>query len=206
MQNKCISWLQKNVIKNQKYLVVSLMISNVLLILCILFTTNIESNEKSGAVTNQILIENSFNQNTKEVDTFKNNLLDNYFKYLDLFEPKEMRITCYTSKPHELNALGKKPIVGKSCAVSRDRYELLGKKVYIQGEGIFIVDDLCDSHIKNTLDIYTGGPETRKSCLEFGAHNKKVSPYFFHEFGIVNRPILLPLNLINGSLGFSNEF
>jgi len=55
-----------------------------------------------------------------------------------------------------VNAIGKRPVIGRDVAVSRDLIYLLGKYVYIEGFGVRKVTDLMNPRFKNRVDILVG--------------------------------------------------
>lgn len=61
-------------------------------------------------------------------------------------------------------AILEKPIPGKTCAVSRDLIDYLGKKVYILGYGVFKVNDLMNKRYEKRIDICMG----KKEAVKFG--------------------------------------
>jgi len=72
---------------------------------------------------------------------------------------RKITVTFYTLSKNEcdntpyINALGKRPIIGRDIAVSRDLIYLLGKYVYIEGFGVRKVVDLMNPRFKNRIDI-----------------------------------------------------
>jgi len=69
------------------------------------------------------------------------------------------------------NALMEKPIVGLSCAVSRDLMRFLGKKVYIPGIGIRHVDDLMNARFSRSIDILMPSVQNART---FGRQTKNI--------------------------------
>ena len=71
----------------------------------------------------------------------------------------KVTVTFYTLSKSEcdntpyVNALGKRPVIGRDVAVSRDLIYLLGKYVYIEGFGVRKVTDLMNLRFKNRIDI-----------------------------------------------------
>lgn len=56
-----------------------------------------------------------------------------------------------------------KPVPGRTAAVSRDLIHLLGKKVYIPGHGVRVVNDLAAVDVTGTIDLLVGNKaEARK--------------------------------------------
>jgi 3D (Asp-Asp-Asp) domain-containing protein len=87
-----------------------------------------------------------------------------------------MRVTAYIPTKNKVATL-KKEVVGLHAAVSRDKIDLLGKRVYIMcGEtpvGIREVTDLMSKTQTNSLDIMVPDEKTAKS---FGEQSCKVIP------------------------------
>lgn len=89
----------------------------------------------------------------------------------------DVKITAYSanerqtdSTPNE-TALLDKPIPGWTCAVSRDLIHLLGRKIYIEGRGIFLVNDVMNSRHKKRIDICLG---TEERAFAFGVKKANV--------------------------------
>ena len=89
----------------------------------------------------------------------ENKLLTRRLKTLTV---RKVTVTFYTLSKSEcdntpyVNALGKRPIIGRDVAVSRDLIYLLGKYVYIEGFGVRKVTDLMNARFKNRVDILVG--------------------------------------------------
>lgn len=97
----------------------------------------------------------------------------------EIIRPKEhhnttMTVTAYTPLTG-INATVKKVRVGSDVAVSRDRIDLLGKKVYVSCEdipvGVRQVTDLMAEDRSNHLDILVPDSDTAK---KFGSKLCKV--------------------------------
>lgn len=79
-------------------------------------------------------------------------------------------VTAYSPSVEETDhtpnktALLQKPKPGKTCAVSRDLLNYLGKKVYVYGYGVFEVNDLMNKRYKRRIDLCMG----KKDAIEFG--------------------------------------
>ena len=78
-------------------------------------------------------------------------------------------VTAYTLDLDEINndpqhaADMSKPVPGRTAAVSRDLIHLLGKKVYIPGHGVRVINDLAAVDITGTIDLLVGNKaEARK--------------------------------------------
>ena len=86
-----------------------------------------------------------------------------------------MTVTAYHFKG--TTATMKKVVVGRDVAVSRDRLDLLGKKVYVlcpdTPVGLREVTDLTAEGLENTLDILV--PDN-KTARDFGVNQCQVIP------------------------------
>jgi 3D (Asp-Asp-Asp) domain-containing protein len=71
-------------------------------------------------------------------------------------------VTAYTLDPKETDsdpsraADMSRPVPGKTAAVSRDLIHLLGKKIYIPGHGVRVINDLAAKNITGTIDLLVG--------------------------------------------------
>jgi hypothetical protein len=75
-------------------------------------------------------------------------------------EPKvrHMRVTGYIPANNSKGALGEHVVIGKTAAVSRKCMDLLGDTVYIEGHGVWKINDLTakwldDKHKVCTIDL-----------------------------------------------------
>ena len=90
---------------------------------------------------------------------------------------KELTITAYTAREEETNedprntALMEEPTPGYTVAVSQDLKRWLGKRIYIQGLGVFRVNDLMNKRFTNRVDILV---HSVRKALEFGKQQRKV--------------------------------
>lgn len=66
--------------------------------------------------------------------------------------------------PNE-TAIMEEPVPGWTCAVSRDMIHLLNKKIYIEGVGVFVVNDIMNKRFTNRIDICIGNKE---DAISFG--------------------------------------
>ena len=79
--------------------------------------------------------------------------------------------TAYTASKAECDstpnrtAIMRKPIPGRTVAVSRDLKHLLGKKVYLKDFGVRIIEDLMAPSKKQAIDILFA---KRSTALDFG--------------------------------------
>jgi 3D (Asp-Asp-Asp) domain-containing protein len=86
-------------------------------------------------------------------------------------------ITAYTLDPKETDstpnqtAIMATPKAGKTAAVSPDLSYLLGKKVYIAGHGVKVINDLTAVGIENTVDLLVGN---KKQAKDIGRSMRKV--------------------------------
>jgi len=94
---------------------------------------------------------------------------------IEVHKSMNMNVTAYHTKGTP--ATLKKQIVGRDAAVSRDRIDLLGKKVYVlcpdNPVGLREVTDLTAEGLENTLDILV--PDN-KTAVNFGVNQCQVIP------------------------------
>jgi len=94
---------------------------------------------------------------------------------IGIHKSMNMNVTAYHTKGTP--ATLKKQIVGRDAAVSRDRIDLLGKKVYVlcpdNPVGLREVTDLTADGLENTLDILV--PDN-KTAINFGVNQCQVIP------------------------------
>jgi len=94
---------------------------------------------------------------------------------IEVHKSMNMNVTAYHIKGTP--ATLKKQIVGRDAAVSRDRIDLLGKKVYVlcpdNPVGLREVTDLTADGLENTLDILV--PDN-KTAINFGVNQCQVIP------------------------------
>lgn len=95
----------------------------------------------------------------------------------------DVEISAYTARPQETNddpqntTLMQKPVPGWTIAVSQDLKFLLGKRVYIPGHGVRLVNDLMNRRYETTIDILVGNV---KQANEIGRTNGEmilIEPY-----------------------------
>lgn len=88
----------------------------------------------------------------------------------------ELTVTAYTPTGSKVATL-KREVVGRHAAVSRDRLDLLGKRVYVMCEdtpvGVREITDLLAEGKENTIDIMVPDKHTAK---KFGTQLCKVVP------------------------------
>lgn len=93
------------------------------------------------------------------------------------FTNLNMTVTAYTASRDECNgdpantATMSKPVPGYTVAVSRDKLYLLGRKIWVEGMGVYEVTDLMNKRFENRIDILVGSKETAK---EFGVQERRV--------------------------------
>ncbi|MFA7195766.1 MAG: hypothetical protein WC210_08635 [Candidatus Neomarinimicrobiota bacterium] len=89
----------------------------------------------------------------------------------------EATVTAYTNRVKETNhdpehtATMSKPVPGLTCAVSRDLLHWLGGRIYIEGYGVWQVDDLMNARYERSIDLYMGDV---KAAKEFGRQTLQV--------------------------------
>jgi len=122
-------------------------------------------NKKIRALQNQI-VETKIECFKKYVESQnKRNLFEN------------VTITAYNpfsnqtdNTPNE-TAIMETPVPGWTCAVSRDMIHLLNKKIYIEGIGVFVVNDVMNKRFTKRIDICMGNKE---KAISFGKKNSNV--------------------------------
>lgn len=67
---------------------------------------------------------------------------------------QKMRITGYRPSSNK-TAIGKKPVVGRTAAVSRKCLSLLGYRVYVEGIGLYNVEDITAKWLDEEMDMCT---------------------------------------------------
>ena len=91
--------------------------------------------------------------------------------YLTTLEYATCEVTAYTARKQETNndntntATMEKPKPGYTCAVSRDLLQWLGGTIYIEGLGVWKVNDLMNKRFTNRIDLCVG---TVKYARELG--------------------------------------
>jgi 3D (Asp-Asp-Asp) domain-containing protein len=89
----------------------------------------------------------------------------------------EATVTAYTNRVEETNndpthtATMTTPIPGLTCAVSRDLICWLGGRIYIEGVGVWHVDDLMNKRYEQSIDLYMGDVNVAKT---FGKQTLKI--------------------------------
>lgn len=96
----------------------------------------------------------------------------------------ELTVTAYTASEDETDstpnttALMQEPVSGKTVAVSHDLKRFLGAKVYIEGHGIRVVNDLMNKRFTKRIDIFVG---TKEQARNIG---KSVKTAVFYDLNI----------------------
>jgi len=89
-------------------------------------------------------------------------------------------VTCYTASRDEcdstpdIGAINRKVIPGRTVAVSRDYTKYLGKKIYIEGIGERVVEDLMNARYKNRVDVLV---ITKSEAYKFGVQKRMIAFY-----------------------------
>jgi 3D (Asp-Asp-Asp) domain-containing protein len=93
------------------------------------------------------------------------------YNSLTTLEYATCEVTAYTARKKETNhdntntATMEKPKPGYTCAVSRDLLQWLGGTIYIEGLGVWKVNDLMNKRFTNRIDLCVG---TVKYARELG--------------------------------------
>jgi len=80
----------------------------------------------------------------------------------------KLTVTAYSLRHKECDndlkhtALMRKPIPGFTAAISRDNLHLLGKKVYVEGYGVWKVTDVMNERYSNRIDLLMPTKEAEK--------------------------------------------
>lgn len=89
----------------------------------------------------------------------------------------EMTVTAYNhtigqcdSDPN-ITAFMKKSVPGKTAEVSRDRLYMAGKKIYVEGYGVWEVSGVTSKDLVNTIDLMVG---TEKDATKIGRVTARV--------------------------------
>lgn len=78
--------------------------------------------------------------------------IDQYKQEIKELRELRMTVTAYTDKGY--TATCEKPVSGLTCAVSPDMKRLLGRKIYVQGIGVRVVNDLTSARFTNRIDLH----------------------------------------------------
>ena len=91
-----------------------------------------------------------------------------------------LTVTAYTASEDETDstpnttAIMEEPKSGRTVAVSQDLKRFLGAKVYIEGIGIRVVNDLMNERYRRSIDVFVGAKE---QATEIGRSVKSVVFY-----------------------------
>ena len=91
--------------------------------------------------------------------------------------PKMFVVSAYTARKQECDAtpdktaIMRRPVPGRTVAVSQDYRQYLGWKVWIEGHGVFVVEDLMNPRYTGRIDILK--PNV-KSAMQFGTQQCEV--------------------------------
>ncbi|MFW6121249.1 MAG: 3D domain-containing protein [Petrotogales bacterium] len=102
---------------------------------------------------------------------------DGIISSYDASNSKNLTITAYTAREQETNsnpeqtATMEKPVPGWTVAVSQDLKGWLGKRIYIEGLGVFKVNDLMNGRYTNRVDILK---PTVAQANKFGKQKREV--------------------------------
>lgn len=97
-------------------------------------------------------------------------------KIMDFYMLRDVTVTAYSPSIEETDstpnqtAIMEKPIIGYTCAVSRDLKYLLGKRIYIEGMGVFKVNDLMNKRYTERIDLCMN----KESAIKFGIQTHHV--------------------------------
>ena len=106
-----------------------------------------------------------------------NSLNSHLIKKMRKLKVVKCTATAYTASRNECDkdvshtAIMRKPIPGRTIAVSRDLKRLLGKKVYSEKLGVRVVEDLMNHRYKNRIDILFS---TKEDAFKFGKQSIKL--------------------------------
>lgn len=149
--------------RNAKYLVASLIFLSIFLLVAFAAVINID-NKHIEKLQNQVI------QLKLENKRLKNK------KILDFYMITDVTITAYSPSIDETDntpnqtAIMENPVVGYTCAVSRDLKYLLGKRIYIEGLGVFRVNDLMNKRYTKRIDLCMN----KGSAVKFGVQKHSV--------------------------------
>ena len=96
----------------------------------------------------------------------------------EIYSKHTVQASAYTTAVDETNAdngntaLGTTPTVGRTVAVSRDLQHWLGSWIYIEGMGVYKVEDLMNARWENKIDILM---PTKSKAFQFGVRELNVS-------------------------------
>jgi len=139
-----------------------------LVLVCVNAITVFDANDRQQAALSEIREEHLHQEET----------LANLTQLLSEGSAKmNLRVSAYTARTQETDADPKntaimvKPKPGWTAAVSRDMVHLLGKKIYVEGLGVRVVNDIMAEDKKMAVDLCVG---TVKEAAKVGTSERKV--------------------------------
>ncbi|TVR00108.1 MAG: hypothetical protein EA399_05035 [Desulfovibrionales bacterium] len=114
------------------------------------------SNRTAGLATELAAVLNENQALRQMVDTYRD------------ANTHQLRLSAYTARPEECNedvdntAIMQPPVPGWTVAVSRDLKGWLGKRIYIEGFGVRLVNDLMNARYAHAIDILVPDVPTAK--------------------------------------------
>lgn len=150
-------------IKNYKFWIVISVILTILMITSVL-TILYDSKDNMEKLQKELI------QCKIEYERYKSKLHEVKKESREKSYYENIIITAYSASIEETNndpentAIMESPVVGYTCAVSRDLIYLLGKKIYIHGIGVFRVNDLMNKRYDKRVDICL----TKGNAITFG--------------------------------------
>lgn len=107
----------------------------------------------------------------KSLTAYPTTIINNH-PTIPLPESVPCTITAYTKQNDpNITALLKPPVAGGTCAVSRDLIHWLGGQVYIEGVGVWKVNDVMNPKFSQSIDIYLGAED---KAITFGKQQHAV--------------------------------
>lgn len=89
----------------------------------------------------------------------------------------EMTVTAYNPAKSQcdgdpnITAFMKKSVPGRTAEVSRDKLYMAGKKVYVEGYGVWEVSGVTSKDLYNTIDLMVG---TKSAAFKIGRSKTRV--------------------------------
>ncbi len=134
-----------------------------------------------GLLTNELffsnqIVKNKYENAVNEYEKLVHKHNELFKKYRNLAKLENITITAYsictseTDNTPNKTAIMEIPVSGYTCAVSRNLSYLLGNKIYINGIGVFKVNDLMNKRYNKRIDICMG----KKEAIQFGKKRKEV--------------------------------
>lgn len=144
----------------------------ILFILILIKFTPVSNNEYTAKMESIEMLENYKN----DIDYFLKEYKELHRKYQELAQINNVTITAYSPSIEETNenpdktAIMEKPVIGYTCAVSRDLMYLLGKKIYIENVGVYKVNDLMNKRYKKRIDLCMN----KKDAIAYGVNKSNL--------------------------------